>query len=104
MGRTLVERGRRFSIYEQLPRRKVKRFRGGLVSKAHRRVYHSRLESKKEEEKKAQEMARGGLGERRTPHGAHCETLTVQNGDSSTFMVTERRYRGTSLITINSSL
>jgi len=28
----------------------VQRFRGGLVSKAHRRVYHSRLESNEEEE------------------------------------------------------
>ena len=30
-----------FSIQEQLLRRNVKRFRGGLVSKAHRLVYHS---------------------------------------------------------------
>ena len=36
-------------------------------------------------------MARGGLGERRTHHGAHCDTLTVQNGDSGKSMVTERR-------------
>ena len=37
--------GRRvqFSIYQQLPRINVKRFRGGLVFKAHRLVYHSPL-------------------------------------------------------------
>jgi len=29
------------SIYEQLLRRNVKRFRGGLIFKAHRRLYHS---------------------------------------------------------------
>ena len=32
-----------FSISEQLLRRNVKRFRGGLASKAHRLVYHSTL-------------------------------------------------------------
>jgi len=32
-----------FSIQEQLLRRNVKRFQGGLVLKAHRLVYHSTL-------------------------------------------------------------
>ena len=32
-----------FSIEEQLPRRNVKRFRGGLVFKAHRLLHHSTL-------------------------------------------------------------
>ena len=35
-----------FSIYEQLPRKIVKRFRGGLVSKAHGLLYHSNLGSR----------------------------------------------------------
>jgi hypothetical protein len=35
-----------FSIQEQLHRRNVKRFRGGLVFKAHRLVYHSALGSR----------------------------------------------------------
>ena len=34
---------REFSIQEQLLRRNVKRFRGGLVFKAHRLLYHSTL-------------------------------------------------------------
>ena len=34
------------AISEQLPRRNVKRFPGGLVSKADRRVYHSTLGSR----------------------------------------------------------
>ena len=41
-------------IEEQLLRRNVNRFRGGLVFKAHRPVYHkSRLENNKEEEEGA---------------------------------------------------
>jgi len=36
-------RPRCFSLSEQLLSRNVKRFRGGLVFKAHRRVYHSTL-------------------------------------------------------------
>jgi hypothetical protein len=40
-----------FSISKQVPSRNVERFRGGLVSQAHRLVYHSRLEGNKEEEK-----------------------------------------------------
>ena len=32
-----------FSIQEQLLHRNVQRFRGGLVFKAHRRLYHSTL-------------------------------------------------------------
>ena len=38
-----------FSIQEQLLRRNVKRFRGGLVFKAHRLVYHSRVIKKKKD-------------------------------------------------------
>ena len=38
-----VERRRTFSISEQLLRINVKRFRGGLVFKAHRLAYHSTL-------------------------------------------------------------
>ena len=42
-----------FSIQEQLLRRNMKRFRGGLTFKAHRLVYHPTLgsESNKEEKK-----------------------------------------------------
>ena len=36
---------RRFSIWEQLLRRNMKQFRGGLVVKAHRLVCHSTLDS-----------------------------------------------------------
>ena len=35
-----------FSIQEQLPSRHVERFRGGLVFKAHRLLYHSTLGSR----------------------------------------------------------
>jgi hypothetical protein len=40
-----------FAIKEQLLRRNVKRFRGGLVCKAHRRLYHSNLGSRVRQEK-----------------------------------------------------
>ena len=41
---------------------RVKRFRGGLVFQAHRRVYHSNLGSrvKEEERRRRWRMARGG--------------------------------------------
>ena len=39
------------AVYVPLLRRIVKRFREGLVSKAHRFLYHSRLVSDKGEEK-----------------------------------------------------
>ena len=37
------EEAKQFSIQDQLLRRNVKRFRGGLVFKAHRLLYHSTL-------------------------------------------------------------
>ena len=40
-----------FSIQEQLIRRKMKRFRGGLVFQAQRLVYHSTLGSRLTEKK-----------------------------------------------------
>ena len=43
-----------FSIQKQLRSRNVKRFRGGLVSKAHRPVYHSTLGSRVIQKKKQQ--------------------------------------------------
>ena len=48
-GAWTATRSVQFSIYEQLLRRSVKRFRGGLVFKAHRLLYHTtRLERNEE--------------------------------------------------------
>ena len=44
---------------EQLLRRNVKRFRGGLVCKAHRRVYHSTLGLRVIKKKKEQLVGTG---------------------------------------------
>ena len=45
-GRERAQLTLRSSIYEQLLRRILKRFRGGLVSKAHRLLYRSTLGSR----------------------------------------------------------
>ena len=51
-----------FSIFEQLLRRNVQRFRGGLVLKAHRLFYHSTLglrAMKKKKKKKKRDQLKG---------------------------------------------
>ena len=51
--------GSKVSIQEVL-RRNVKRFRGGLVLKAHRLVYHSRLSSRVKKKKKQKKKEKQG--------------------------------------------
>jgi len=73
----------RFSIQEQLLRRNVKRFRGGLVFKAHRLVYHSTLGLSVIKKKIKKE------GERRLRlHGRHAKSqqLTFEAREKSTFL------------------
>ena len=50
----------RFSIQEQLLDRNVQRFRGGLVFRAHRLLYHSTLGSCREENESSLQSAEWG--------------------------------------------
>ena len=64
--------GQEFSIEEQLLRRNVNRFRGGLVFKAHRLVYYSTLGLRVIKEKKREEKRNG--------QGVHRQIMSVRQG------------------------
>ena len=67
--RLLTLRAVQFSIEEQLLRRNVKRFRGWLVFKAHRRLYHSILGSRVIKEKESSTPIVCGLPNPRSSDG-----------------------------------
>ena len=77
---------------DQLLRRNVHRFRGGLVFKAHRRVYHSTLGSRVIKKKK--KLAPRGVAPRsappshdssRSPHSSHSPHSRAPNPPQSRF-------------------
>ena len=79
---------RQFSIEEQLLRRNVKRFRGGLAVKAHRLVYHSTLDwrvIKKKEVRPRVKVVRSKSGpasnvvrSQKWPHVKSCEKALAE--------------------------